>query len=142
VTLAKKGRRAIAVSGEDFHWLVQRTVAPRPDRLDALTLTLVVQRATGQGSRLQARFEGTLIVASPAKGFDDEQSLTLKPDLVRRVIERALGLGWKAEDADVTLQHQEREFPEAETPLVGDGSYDPAKLDTYLATCTLVWKKP
>jgi hypothetical protein len=144
MALPKKGRRRITVDGEPYHWAVSRKLRYRPGTQDAdLDLTLVVQRADGLGPRLEAGFAGEFSLCVPAKGFADDQTITLTPAIVRAVIARALALGWKPRSpgAVVRLQNQERFHPEATRPLLTDRGYDPARLDEYLAGATLVSRK-
>lgn len=142
MTLAKKGRRSINVNNQDFHWTVTRQVHHPRGGPGSLTLTVVIQRGDGQGSKLLVGFVSQFIRVSPDKGFADDQSLTIKPDVVRRIVERALALGWKADSDDVALDRQELAFPEVVTPLAGDGTFDSSKLAAYLSKCTLIWKEP
>jgi hypothetical protein len=142
VALARKGRRSIEVEGERFHWVVSRRLADRRGTSDAdLHLSLVVQHAGGAGARLEAGFEGELSRCVPAKGFVDDQTLTLAPAVVRAVIVRALALGWRptAPGRAVRLEHQERVHPETTRPLIADRAYDPARLAEYLRDATLVY---
>ncbi len=76
--LAKKGSRIIAIGDEQYRWVLSP---------DSGCMWIVVERASGQGQRMEARVT-----------YDDqpngEQAARVTPAVVRRAIALALADGW------------------------------------------------
>lgn len=101
--------------------------------LQAITLTLTVERADRSGKKLVAKLHGYRGLAIPAAGFRDVQSIAVEPSTVRRLVDLAAPRGaWPSGSGTV-----QTEIEVTQRPLPDDLTFRPEHLDGL----TVVWKK-
>ncbi len=115
MTLPKKNRRRIVVDETRYVW----TVAKPRERIHAdrfeLTLPLRIEQQDTPENRIRAKFNGT--------GVDflfsgRAQSLSIRPRIVRMVIEEAIRRGWPTRGQKViSFDNAEQLFPGAVVPF-------------------------
>ena len=115
MALAKKGTRLITIGGQDYRWIVSPN--------DGF-ITLVVELADNPGQALMAYFNYLDLYepAGPGRLRIVGQRCSIRPGVVRAVVESALDSGWRPTvsgkppfrlDVNVTREIQEKI---AETP--------------------------
>jgi hypothetical protein len=135
-----KGWRTLKVGELELWWTVgaPRVVATLPGKpgeaiTQAITVSLVVERADGSGKKLVATVRGKRGLSIPAAGFDNVQSIAIEPAAVRRLVESAAPRG--AWPTGVGAWETELALPAR--PLPDDLAFRPEHLDGL----TLVWTK-
>ena len=146
MALPKKGRRRIEVGGHLYHWFVgtcRIDFDNSPEGADAtLDISLWIQRATGHGSKIHVRFRGEFLGCVPSLGFDDYQTIAIKPSDVRRIIEYALQRGWTPEStsSDHAIENGHELFGATIRPLWGDREF---RAEEHLAPpyARMIWQR-
>jgi len=134
------GWRTLRVGELELWWTVGKPrvtatlpTEPGPAILQAIELSLVVERADGSGKKLVATVRGRRGLTIPAAGFNDVQSIAIEPAAVRRLVELAAPRG--AWPTGVGTWTTELELPQR--PLPEDLSFRPEHLDAL----RIVWRK-
>ena len=135
-----EGWRTLHVGELELWWTVgaprvtaKLATEPGGAPLQAITLTLAVERADGSGKKLVAKIHGQRGLAIPAAGFRDVQSVAVEPSTVRRLVEMAAPRG--AWPTGVGTWQTELEL--TQRPLPDDLTFRPEHLDGL----TVIWKK-
>lgn len=134
-----EGWRNLKVGGLVLWWTVgeprvtARLGTPGTAPLQAITVTLAVQRTDGSGKQLKATIRGYRAIAVPAAGFRDVQSFAIEPSAVRALVELAAPRGaWPTGTGTWTT---ELELPQH--PLPTDLTFRPE----HLAGLKVIWKQ-
>lgn len=134
------GWRTLRVGELELWWTVGKprvtaklATEPGPAVLQAIELSIIVERADGSGKKLVATVRGKRGLAIPAAGFADVQTIAVEPSAVRRLVELAAPRGaWPTGVGNWTT---ELDLPHK--PLPEDLSFRPEHLDRM----QIVWRK-
>lgn len=129
MALPKKGSRTITVDGVTYRWMVGKRSYTDAHGVSALSLSVVIEHAEQPGAMCRALFRGEALFAVPSLGFDDAQSISIKPGIVRQIIEHAHNKGWDplAPSGEHLIKEGEARFTSSIVELPQNTSFSPEK---------------